>query len=285
VRVPWTNAGYHAELKRWLLWREGAVVSALDTFSKHLTVALPAPPAALVRPALRPEGEECEVLALAAGRRELQLVRFSASAGALVWSAALPAEAKTVVAGLGRAEKGNVRHVAFATETPGGIAIYHSRYTRDGKLEAFESKRFEPAHAPGARFVPPLLLPGVVPALHVDGADRASASFMAVDGDHSVLLEARFGADSGEGMNATTVEAVPQAGTLLYADAQDGSIARRDAVLRLPTGELMRVENGALKRLSAQGQVTAPMLLVPGRGVSYLLYADPQRGTYLEPLF
>jgi hypothetical protein len=290
VRVPSTNATLHGELKRWLMWREGATVFALDTFGKQLSAKLPAPPEALVRPALRPAGEECEVLALAARGRALQLVRFTAGSGALAWTAPLPAEARAAVVALDPQGKGNVRHLAFAAETDQGIAIFHARYTRDGAPGPFTAMRFEPQRLGTKPPPPPRLFTAVPPALHVDADEVATAGFVAADGKHLFWLEARFpdGAPAADlAVTATPITPLPEppvSGALLYVEGKDHGIARREVVLQLAGGSMVRLKDGLLQRLQIQGMPTHPMLLLPGRDVSYVVYTDPVRGPYLEQI-
>jgi hypothetical protein len=47
---------------------------------------------------------------------------------------------------------------------------------------------------------------------------------------------------------------------------------------------VLRLEDGQFVPVSVQGKPTTPMLLAPGSESSYILYADPKRGLYFEPL-
>jgi hypothetical protein len=289
VRVPWTNATFHAETARWLIWREGATVAALDTYDTLISARLPAAPAALVRPALKAAGEPPEVLAIAEGGRALQLVRFD-GAGKVEWTAALPAQAKAIVAGLGPERKGSPRHVAFAAHTQEGIAIYHSRYARDGALTAFESVAFD-ARKPGEPpRGPARLLDDSTAALHVEGKDEVWAGFLARDGEETLWLEAHFarglfGSDNSvRSTRLGPLAGKPLGGALLYVDDKSGSIARREVVLLLDTGKLVHVSDATLREASLQGTPTIPLLLAPGREFTYVLYADKVRGPYFASL-
>jgi len=289
VRVPWTNATFHAETTRWLIWRQGATVAALDTYDTLVSARLPAAPSALVRPALRAAGEPPEVLALGEGGRALHLVRFG-KVGKVEWTAALPADAKAIVAGLGSEQKGSPRHVAFAAHTEEGVAIYHSRYTRDGALTAFESVAFDarkPGDEPRGRA---RLLDVFTPALHVEGKDETWAGFLAQDGEETLWLEAHFARGlfgSDNSVRATRLGPLtgkPVGGALLYVDDKSGSIVRREVVLLLDTGKLVRLTDGVLREESVQGVPTIPLLLAPGRDFTYVLYADKVRGPYFAAI-
>ena len=75
-------------------------------------------------------------------------------------------------------------------------------------------------------------------------------------------------------------------GVLLAATAEAGAGApRRDAVFHLNGGELRKaVAGGGLAPLHSGGTPTDPIQLVPGQAGSYILYTDPARGLYLEPV-
>jgi hypothetical protein len=228
------------------------------------------------------------VLALGASGKELRLARFTKDEGKLGWSAALPAAPEMAAAALGPQGKGSARHVVFASHTEQGIAVFHSRYTRDGALEPFRSVRFEPRDQEGKPLVPRLMA-GTTPALYVDGKGGAWAAFLALAGEEALRLEAHF----SEGMlgphadvQATPLaplDARPVGGALLYADDKGGSIARRELVLLLEGGKLVELKGGALQEVRVAGPVTAPILLAPGRNASYIL-CNSTRGLYFEPL-
>ena len=290
VGVPRKNAPFRGEVKRWVVWREGAAVHALSSADENLAVALPAEPRALVRPALKEAGGPLDVLTLAADAKQLQLVRFDGSAGKVAWVSPLPAEAENAVAALGPEKKGSPRHVAFATHTEQGIAIFHSRFARDSKPEAFTSVRFEPRYAGVKLRPPPRLLPGSSADLQVDGKGSAVAGFLATDGEDVWLLEARFAEGffrpdlDVEATRLGPIDGVPTGGAVLYVSGKDGGIVRREVVLRLHDGGLARLKNGTLQSVSVQGPATAPIVLAPGRAFTYILFANPARGIYLEPI-
>jgi hypothetical protein len=181
-----------------------------------------------------------------------------------------------------------VRHFAFAAETDQGIAIFHARYTRDGALGPFTAARYEPQRLGTKPPPPPRLFTSVPPALHVDANEETTAGFVAVDGKHLFRLEARFLDGSPEGglaVSATPLTPLPEppvSGALLYVDGKGHAIARREVVLLLAGGGVVRLNDGSLQRLQIQGVPTHPMLLLPGRDLSYILYTDPVRGLYLE---
>ena len=73
-------------------------------------------------------------------------------------------------------------------------------------------------------------------------------------------------------------------GALLYVDDKSGSIVRREVVLLLDTGKLVRLTDGVLREVSVQGVPTIPLLLAPGRDFTYMLYADKVRGPYFAAI-
>ena len=290
VGVARKNAPFNGEIRRWVTWREGARVHALSSADEGLAVTLPAEPRLLVRPPLKEPQGPLDVLALSASGKELQLARFAGGAGRLAWVAPLPAVAESAVAALGPQDKGSPRHFAFASHTQEGISIFHSRYLRDGALEDFKSVRFEPRRPPGHDRPPPRLLAQSTPDLYVDGKDGAWAGFLATDGHELWWLEAHFAdrvfrPDSEiQATRLGPLDERPLGGALLYVDDRKGSIARREAVLLLHTGKLLRLKRGILQIAAVRGQVTTPIVLAPGRDATYILCAEPGRGIHLERL-
>lgn len=77
VLSPWTSYDRMSELIKWRAWREGSSVVGLVTGMGTLArLELPAPPQALIRPALMTRSGELDVFVLAS-QRELLLVRFT----------------------------------------------------------------------------------------------------------------------------------------------------------------------------------------------------------------
>ena len=287
VSVPRKNTPIRSELIRWVVWRESATISAISSTAEIVSATLPEEPRALIRPALKEEGGPLDVLALAKDGKHVHLVRFKDSRGSLAWTAALPTAAGTISVAMGSPQKGNVRHLAFATHDQDGIVVFHSHYARDGALAPFKSVRYQ---APAVEGKPLQLLQAVQPALFIDRKEAASAAVVAVAGEQVFLLEAHFAA--GLFGDEATVKATrfaqaaapPVGGALLYVDGKDGSISRREGVLQLADSTLVRVADGVLQPLRAQTTPTRPMLLLPGREVSYLLCTDDAHGLSMTPV-
>jgi predicted regulator of Ras-like GTPase activity (Roadblock/LC7/MglB family) len=149
--------------------------------------------------------------------------------------------------------------------------------------------RYEPPRTPGRPPTPPRLIASVPPVLFVDHKDRAWVGFVAVEGEKLIWLEARFTEGffrDGLEVSATPLgplDGLPRAGALFYnASEDDEALGRREAVLQLANGVLVRLKDGILQRMSAQGTPTSPILLAAGRNVTYLLLTDPARGSFLE---
>jgi len=135
-------------------------------------------------------------------------------------------------------------------------------------------------------------LPHAPLALAGDREGRAYASVLLVTDEalhRYARVEAAFGS-AGEPLGDPKVTdlgrqpARPIAGGLLYACPQ-GQVTRRDAVLLLEDGQVLRLAApGEMRPVSVRGIPTRPILLAPGRHATYVLYFDPNDGLYFEPL-
>ncbi len=47
---------------------------------------------------------------------------------------------------------------------------------------------------------------------------------------------------------------------------------------------LLKMKDGKLGPVSVAGRPTNPILLAPGKNVSYIIYFDPERGLSIQPL-
>jgi hypothetical protein len=285
VAAPRRDAPFFNELLQWIVWREGKSIKALSSvMSQPLSADLPAEPAGLVRPPLKTTGGPVEVLALSGDRQEISLVRFSSApngespSARVVWQTRLPAAPAGAIAALAPANLQSARHVALIVQRDSGFEILHSRYTEAGRMEAFQSVAVSKGK----------LLPDAL-ALFIDGAGHAKVAVLSADGDaHScILAEAEFD-PSGKAVGPARIRNFalpgrPSAGAVLYTYGQ-GAQLRFDAAVEVESHGVLRLEFDRFVPVSAQGKPTTPMLLTPGSESSYLLYADPKRGLYFEPL-
>jgi hypothetical protein len=284
---------------RWVVWVDGATLSALTSAGrKPGSVTLAAAPSAIVKPPLKTHGGPVEVLTLSVDSKTLQLVTFeriqagsgvAKPVGAAQWTAALPAEARAVAAALGPVARSSTRHVAFAAHTPQGVEVFHARYASGGSLEPFESVRFEiePAAAdvgPG-RIV--RCLEGATPALHVDTEGDAWASFIAVEGERGVWIEAHFpaaGAPKKSSVTGVWLGGPLVTGAALYVADPVSAIVRRELVVEKADASLARWDGHAMVPASPPGVPGRPMALLGGQDATYVLCIDETRGPHLEPL-
>ena len=76
----------------------------------------------------------------------------------------------------------------------------------------------------------------------------------------------------------------PTGGATLYVD-KEGDIIRREAVIIIEDSSIVRLNpSGEIVPVLVPGVPTSPILLIPGKKLSYILYHDPVRGLYFEPL-
>jgi len=289
VGVPWKNSPLFDELLTYIIWREGQSVKAVSDISKTpLSVELPEPLQEVVRPPLKRSSEPAEALAVSAGGTSVYLVRFSqqaeepAKAAELAWKAALPEKPGLCGAAIAPPEQGSRRHFAFAVQQGEEVRLYHSRYAAQAQPEPFRSVSLGRGR----------LLPHAPLALAGDREGRAYASVLLVTDEalhRYARVEAAFGS-AGEPLGDPKVTdlgrqpARPIAGGLLYACPQ-GQVTRRDAVLLLEDGQVLRLAApGEMRPVSVRGIPTRPILLAPGRHATYVLYFDPNDGLYFEPL-
>jgi hypothetical protein len=288
VAKPWKNAPFFNELLGWIVWREGLTIKALsDVMSKPLSLELSAEPAYLVHPPLKTTGGAVEILAVSSDRQEISLIEFSSGpvgqnpAARVVWKSRLPGVPSVITAALAPESQQSARHVAMVVQHESGFEILHSRYTEAGGLEPFQSIKVEKGR----------LLANAEAALFADATGHAKVGVLAVPDEsaHScTLVEAEF---DGSGKPVGDVkfsdfklEGRPTTGTVLYSQ-NEGAPIRLDVVIAVEGVGLLHLDHsGHMIPVAVEGTPTSPILLAPGRHVTYVLYADPNRGLYFEAL-
>ncbi len=276
VRVPQRNGPFFGDLRRHIVWREGRVVKSLINTGEEFAFTLPFDVAELVTPVVKAVGGSVDVLALAASRRQLALVRFfDKSEPVLAWSVDLPIAADVVTCTLGPASSGSERHIAImGTSADGSLTLGLSRAS--GEQPAPFSVR------PLTDLRP---LPNTRPGLHAAGDGRISVGLFVQRPDNSLaLFETRStGSQHEDALHDVGSFAEPvKGGTVLYSVDAMGELTRRDAALVLSDGAVMRIlaDGGATPALT-QGRIAGQVQLVPGRQGPFILYFD-DRGPRLE---
>lgn len=285
---PWRNDSFFGELLQWIVWREGRSIKSLSTvMSTPLSVELPAEPAYLVYPPLKTTGGPVEVLAVSPASDAVTLVEFSSSpvgenpSAKALWTERLPGTPAGITAALAPISQQSARHLALTVEKPLGFTVFHSRYNGSGRLEPFRQVAVETGR----------LLPAVPPALFVDGSGRVKVAVLTVSAEnaHSCnLVEIEFGPSGDPVGNPRALNLAlpgpPSAATILYSQ-NEGEPLRRDLVVAVQGHGLVHLDHtGHMIPVSVQGTPTSPILLAPGKEVTYVLYLDPKRGLYFEAL-
>ena len=242
-----------------------------------------------MRPPLKTTGGPIEALIVSKDEAELGLVSFTAGMGAAGsethagWRAKLPAKPISITAALGPESSGSVRHVVFvARHGRPDFRSSHARYAAGlNRLSEFHSAMV----AAGDQ------LADAAPSFLVEEDRRVRVAVLSRTGTENraaEFVEVVFGAN-GEPVGAPAVTALgdlPETlvnGAALFVDSQ-GALVRREAVVEMGGDHLLKMKDGKLSPVSVAGRPTNPILLAPGKNVSYIIYFDPERGLSIQPL-
>jgi hypothetical protein len=287
VAVPWRNSPFFNEFLRYVLWREDQTIKMISSTSR--TPSSFAPPAGisrLVRPPLKVTGGSVEVAAISADAKSLQWIRFDATSGvgSVGWTIPLPASPYDITAAMGPESGGSKRHLAFTSTAGEAIELYFTRFSETGPPEPFQSARVE-----GWK-----LLEGAAPAIlaESDGTVLIIAPVIGKrDGkDVCATIEVQVSSTNGrpQGPPRLTdlgiLPARPIAGGVFLVD-KEGRLLRHEVVISFEHDPPLKF-NGRdrLVPVSVPGTPTVPILMAPGKKVTYILYIDPKRGLLVEPL-
>jgi hypothetical protein len=290
VAVPWRNTPFFDELIQWIVWREDQTVKMLANNSERpLSLDIPGGLSGFVHPPLKTFGNPVEVLGLSQGMKEVSLITFphpspdgETLSARIEWQMRFPEKPSEIIAALAQPSLNNVRHIAFAVQRTQGIAVFHASYGEGGKPTAFES----------VELVTGKMLVNAPLAMFVDGEGIAHVSVLLVTDEqkHScAVAEARFDRDGKPfpKMIVTALGALPgmlEGGAQIYVD-KEGKIERHEVVIAVEGHRLFHLsKSGEMVPVSVAGNPTNPMLLVPGKQASYILYFDSSRGLYFEPI-
>ncbi|MSP00754.1 MAG: hypothetical protein EXR07_06860 [Acetobacteraceae bacterium] len=281
--VPVRDAPFWRDPARWLLWREGAAIHAVDTVLRQQSLTFPAPPEAVLRPALQPEGGPIELAVLAAGRMRIDLTRFPRDADGTP-SISGHIDLPMPVAGgvVGFAPEGGML-LGLSADSAGGVELL---LRRAGTLQR--------AALAGAT-----LVPNAPPALSVlyDGSAVVGALVLTSTG--VAIARARFDGVTMEPVGVTQIGlvegSIAEAALLLIAPHEppapdeDGH-AHDDGAEPRAAVAVLRLEDGTLMSLTAEGTLSAttfeappvsPLTLAPGGHSAFILAYDPRLGPFM----
>jgi hypothetical protein len=289
IIVPWRNSPFFNEMIRWIVWRENKNIRALNNISlEPLSFELQEEPAYLVKPALKTTDGKTEVLIVSKDQKEISLVSINGGdnepgkSGKLIWKIPLPYKPTEIICALASPSLNNERHVAFVIHRANEIEIFYTQYHEASSPVPFQSVKLENAK----------MLVNSPLVMFVDDEGKVFISVIVVTDEKShtcALAEAeinREGKPIGKIklMNIGSLPDVLTGGSILYVE-KEGKFERRDIVIATESQGLYW-SNGVseLRPVSVSGSPTKPILLCPGKDVSYILYAEPNRGLYFEPL-
>jgi hypothetical protein len=282
--LPQRNGPYFDEIDQWTVWREGREVVALSSLGEGRRIQLPATPARLAIPPLKPAGGPLEVLAVSAGRPEVTLLLFPqrrGSATEIAWTLPLPAPPDNITASSGPASAGSDGHVGVISAGEDGVQVSHVRYRGTVPPEAFNT-----VLVPGCR-----PLAGAAMAVHgyADGSARIG-TFVQSKGSTQLaaFVEVVFPPGTRGSIDVRKplgrLAEEPSGGAVLFWEPHGGGPLRTDAVLAIPGSGLMKLADGSLRPLAVQGTPSDPMLLTPGYDRTYIVFLNDMRLPRLEPI-
>ncbi|MDP2208157.1 MAG: hypothetical protein Q8K98_05195 [Bacteroidota bacterium] len=289
VIVPWRNSPFFNEMVRWIVWRDGKNIKALNNISlEPSSFELQEEPAYLVKPALKTTGGNVEVIVVLKNEKELSLITINSSStqpgksGEIKWKIPLPDKPTEISCALASPNLNNGRNVAFVVHRVNEIEIFYTQYHEASSPVPFQSVKLENAK----------MLVNAPLAMFVDNEGKVFISVIVVTDEklHTcALAEAEIDRDGKpigkiKLLNIGSLPEVLTGGSILYVE-KEGKLERRDIVIATESKGLYWSNGlGELRPVSVSGSPTKPILLCPGKDVSYILYAEPNRGLYFEPL-
>lgn len=281
VLSPWTSYNRQSELYKWRAWREKSTLLALTSGSTQpQRLSLPAPPLALVRPALMARQGELDVMVLGTPRT-LMLARFMPPAAngtapppRIVWTHTLPHDALAVSAAVLPDVPDARRQAVVVGEAEGALLVSLLTAPAQGA----------PTSAGPVRVGEVRPLPDSTPAVRLDsrGLTQVSVLVVTVAAPQRIgLVDLSFGPD-GKLTGPPRVSALPalatavKAGTVGYSVGTEPALRRHWAVL-LDSGRVLspgRPSGGT----DLVGKAVLPLQLLPTSEGNYLLGIDPRLG-------
>jgi hypothetical protein len=280
--LPLRSGAYYDEPEQWMVWRQQEQVHVRSTLG-DATVATVRGVARLGQPLKGAKGD-IHVFAVSSDPPAVKLLVFPPRPGAIVsegWSLPLQGKAAGITAALGPASHEVEGHVAAVAATERGALVQHVRYQGFRVPDAFNSVMI-----PGSR-----PLPGAAIAVHgnEDGSGRIGLFVIAESVPHTlsfvelVFPPARHGSIVSN-LSLGAFEKPPTASAVHYFQPAGSAKHRTEAVVAVPEKGLLRLAGGRLSPVGVQGQPTDPILLVPGKDVTFIVYLRQDGMPCLEPL-
>lgn len=287
IAVPRRNTPFFDEMLQWLVWQEGDELRALSTLAEEpLSFKLPKSDYRCVLPPLKVFEGPLDVFVADSAAKTVALMRFAIEGGnaegGVLWEKELPKTPTVISAALGPEGSGSERHIVFVADDDDGLSIYHARCEAEAAPEEFKSVRVDDVH----------LLGSCAPAVYVESDGSTIVGLLAVARDSAYsgsYIEAKFAGDGTPGAYPGIAQlgylpGTPQGAAVLLTD-DNGEVVRRDAVVDFGESGIFKMgPEGGLTPVATQGMPTTPILLAPGKNTAYILYTDPERGLYLEPI-
>ncbi|WP_163870574.1 hypothetical protein [Myxococcus eversor] len=289
--APWSNNTQGAPCVDWVVWRNGASVMALAspaTTEHPFRIDLEAPPEHLVRPPLQTASGALFIPVIAAGGRELRMLRFHSTVDATevtpgreVGRVRLPARPVASRATIQPDSMGDAISVVLVDDTSEGLDLHLVRTRPGGGLTRVASTRLPGLSA----------LPGSEPGLWIDPAGRLNVALIALSLKHprrAMLAQVRYRPDG-------RLEAPPRVKAVAELPAPARAAIARFHPEDLRQGALfwaILLEDGRLLSPSSPKQerlmtprhpVALPLELYPARD-TYVLTVDPVLGAAFEQL-
>jgi hypothetical protein len=281
VGLPLRTGAFYDEPTQWMVWRQPGAVYAVSSAGDERRAEVPANVARLAHQPFKRTGEAVQVVTAGDDPPEATLLLFPharQAAAEPAWTLPLEAPATGIALAAGKAGDG---HVAGVSATQEGVLVQHVRYEGFRIPDAFNS----------------VLIPGCRPvpggAIGVRGNADGSAHlglFVIAEGESQTVafVELSFPAGEMGSIAATTplgkFDEPPTASAVHYFTAAGATEVRTAALLAVPGKGLLRLVGGALRPVAVQGKPTNPILLVPGKDVTFVVYLRPNGAPYLEPI-
>jgi hypothetical protein len=286
---PWSNDFYGNASVRWLVWRKGSTLMALAepaTTTNPFHFDLGAPPERVIRPPLQTAAGELFIPVVAAGGRDVRLIRFQSSSDATeitpgreVGRVRIPGTPVAARATIQPASVGNGISLLLVEESAGGLDLHHVRSSSTGRLTRVASTLLRGLRA----------LPQSEPGLWIDEAGRLNAVLVAAslkNPRQALLAQVRYRPDGRLEAPARVTSlgmlpGAPRAAAARHPPEPQGDRGMQWAIL-LEDGRLLHQDTreGPMR---PRFPAAVPLELYPA-GYTYVLTVDPAMGPTFEPL-
>ena len=282
IGLPLRNTSFYDEVEQWMVWRQQQQIHLRSSLGDNSS-ATRSGVVRLGQP-LKLEGGAIQVFAVTDAPPAVTQLLFPPSPGAPVspgWRLPLDGPAAGITAALGPGTQQAEGHVAVVSAAKDGAVVEHVHYVGFRIPDAFNSVTIpgcEPVH-------------GAAIGVHGDADGSARVGLFVISRGASKTLafvELKFPPGQKGSIVSTEslgkFEAPPTASAVHYFTPAGSSVTRREAVVEVKGKGLLRLVEGGLRPVGVQGQPTNPILLVPGKDVTFVVYLKANGMPYLEPL-